>query len=103
MSKPKNCVLVVTSNPEWRPQRVHDVPPVLLTTAFYARGLTIPAAIEVARSFNIFRLRAGQWDGQWALMIRALKTHAIGSPNSRQTPRDPASKRSMTVQSGGGI
>jgi hypothetical protein len=69
----------------------------IVAARFYSRGLTINCGIEIARSFNAERLRDGKWDGSWALFCRSLRTRQYGSPFSRQMPRDPASRRSMTV------
>jgi hypothetical protein len=105
-AKPYHAVLFVTVPADWRPTRVFHLPPSFSEAKYYAKRLPLHMAIEIARAYNRARLleaNAGQPIGTWCLQVRALKTHGYGSPHSRQTPRDPASTRSMTVAKGGGI
>ena len=94
MSRPKNAVLLLTCPPDWKPQRVHDLPPDILGCRFYARSLPINMAIEIARAFNKDALKPDEFKGEWCVTVRALKTHAYGSPYSRQQSPDPNSRRS---------
>ncbi len=106
MGRPYHAVLIVTVPPDWRPSRVFHLPPTFSEARYFAKRLPLPMAIEVARTYNRNRLteaNAGQPVGTWCMQIRALKTRSFGNPDSRQTPRDPASTRSMSVQKGGGI
>jgi hypothetical protein len=106
MGKPYNAVIIVTVPDDWRPTRVFHLPPSFSEAKYYAKRLPLHMAIEVARTYNRQRLleaNAGQPIGTWALQIRALKTRSFGNPDSRQTPRNPASNRSMSVAKGGGI
>jgi hypothetical protein len=72
MSKPKNAVLIVTAPAEWHPTHWHDVPPSIIASKFYARGLPLHTCIEIARAFN--RHHSGQrFAHEWAMVSVSLR------------------------------
>jgi hypothetical protein len=105
MAKPYEAVLIVTVPPEWRPTRVFHFSPTFTEARYHAARLTLNVATEIARAHSADKLRTDSNGpiGTWAIQIRALKTRAFGSPFSRQTPRDPSSRRSTSVSKGGGV
>ena len=80
MGKPHNGVLIVTVPDDWKPQRFHNLPPAILSARYYARGNPIHISLEIAKAFNRARLQPGGWTGEWALMVRTLKTRGWGAP-----------------------
>ncbi len=104
MGKPYHAVILVTVPADWRPSRVFHLPPTFTEARFYSRRLPLGIAIEVAKSYNRDRMHENPI-GTWAFTIRALKTLAYGSPDSRQQLPNPNSRRSMLRRQaeGGGI
>lgn len=73
MSRPKSAVLLVRTAPDWRPDRVHSVPPDILSASFYARSLSLHAAIVTAAAYNLAHLQPSEFEGQWALPVASME------------------------------
>jgi hypothetical protein len=79
MSKPKHAVLIVTAPADWRPTRVHSIPPEVTAAEFLIRGVSLNVAINTAKAFNAAHLSPEKFTGQWALCIRAVKSRQYGA------------------------
>lgn len=74
MSKPKCAVLIVETPPEFQPTHVHAVPTAILSAVFYARGISLKRAKELARAHNCHHLPCrGRFEGKWAMATVSLK------------------------------
>ena len=74
MANPKSAVLLVRTSDPWRPMRVHDVPPdPILSARFYARAVSLHAAIVTAATFNLAHLQIDTFEGEWALAVASLR------------------------------
>ena len=81
MSKrPKHAVVLITTPPGWIPERVHSLPPVIVAAEFHATHLKLPEAIRTARKFNKAHLPREKFAGQWAMVIKSLRSNPTRDP-----------------------
>jgi hypothetical protein len=74
----KQAVFIVTTPPDFKPQRPWDVPPSFAVGTLYAKNLSIREAVGFARTFNKRAVQARerhQWDHRWAILSKHLRPH----------------------------
>ena len=67
-SKGQHGVLLAHVDPGWKPTHFGTMPPIITSTAWYARKLHLHEAAAIVRTFNTQRLQ-GRADGQWLLLV----------------------------------
>lgn len=74
MARPKHSELLVKTPDGWRPQRVHSVPPDIVSARFYCKNLTLREATAAAKAFNKAHLQKADFHGEWALCVKNLRS-----------------------------
>ena len=70
--KGRYAVLLLKSQPEWRPASLTSMPRSIQSATFLARNLKCTEACIVAQSFNACHFDAGEFTGEWAVVVSAL-------------------------------
>jgi len=88
----RKAVYIVTTGPDFTPQRPWDVPPSFCSGVLYVKNLDLREALGFARSFNkraVEQREAGRWDRRWAILSRHLKARTCALPawHTRQPRR----------------
>ena len=84
MTRPKNCVILVTPPADWRPQRFHSVPPSIESARIYCKNLKLPEAVAAAKAFNKAHLSNADYRGEWAVAVKWLRPNKSGRPSSER-------------------